>query len=774
MAESQRDKDRKFLDKVMKRLKKAFKAYGNNLRESIEDLRFLNGDQWDEDEKKRRKLRKQPMLTINMLPEKVDKVVGDIRQNRARIKVRTADMEADPNIAAIREGIIRGIEYDSNASAIYDYTGGRVAECGHGAWRYLTRWCEDNPFVQEIYMSLIKNSFTVLLDPAAKEPNKSDANWGFILSRMSREEFEETYPKADVPSESFSEVGEGLDKEKWWDGETITIAEYFEVQDEEKLKCLMADGTVLDKEEADKRIKEWIEKKDKIELFYKSINAPQIPLPQQASMPSIPSTSSPTLVGSIAPVPKMGSQTMNISAGGVNPPAQAATPVPKTPPPPITQIQQPMPGVKIDLPPEPRVLKEKSTKVRKVVQYVVTAVEVISGPNKVPGKYIPIVEVVGKERDIEGETIVRGIIRDAKDPQRLVNYWNTAGSETVALAPKAPWVGTAKQFEGYEEDYANANIDSLPFLKYNPDPKASGPPKRLGAGDPPMAIFSQISIAEKNLDRVTGGFELREAAPDASSKALIQRQKPTELSTFTYIDNLAQAICFGGKILNEMIPEVYDTERDVSIRNEDETETFVPINTTAENAAKLIEKYPHRYVGMNASMIRKAILGSGVDNKFNNIGIGKYKVIVDLGPSYATQRQEAVDNFVKLVQTAPELWKVAGDLIVENLDVMGSQKLANRIRKTMNPKFLEVKPGEVPPPPPPIPPALQLLMEKGQTEKIKQNKELLKTRVEMIRLYKETKETDTELRNEILKTIKELYTPEHYADSVLETPVNLG
>jgi len=765
MAESQRGKDRKFLDKVMKRLKKAFKAYGNNLHEAIEDLRFLNGDQWDEDEKKRRKSRKQPMLTINMLPEKVDRVVGDIRQNRARIKIRTADINADPNIAAIREGIIRGIEYDSNAAAIYDYTGGRVAECGHGAWRYLTRWCEDNPFVQEIYMSLIKNSFTVLLDPAAKEPNKSDAKWGFILSKMSREEFEDTYPKANVPSESFNEVGEGLDKERWWDGETLTIAEYFEIQEEDKVKCLMADGSVIDEEEANKRVEEWKSKKDKIELFYKSANTLTPQMQQQQPQPiPIPTSNTP------------GNQDMSISKGGVHPPVQAATPVFRTPPPPTPnsqQQQQPQGGVIIDLPPEPKILRHKNTKATKVVQYVVTAVDIISGPNPVPGKYIPIVEVTGKERDIEGETIVRGIVRDAKDPQRLVNYWNTAGSETVALAPKVPWVGTAKQFEGYEEDYANANIDSLPFLKYNPDPKAPGPPQRLGAGEPPMAIFSQISIAEKNLDRVTGGFELREAAPDASSKALIQRQKPTELSTFTYIDNLAQAICYGGKIINEMIPEVYDTERDVSVRNEDETETFVPINTTAENAARLIEKYPHRYIGMNASMIRKAILGNGIDNKFNSIGIGKYKVIVDLGPSYATQRQEAADNFVKLVQTAPELWKIAGDLIVENLDVAGSQKLANRIRKTMNPKFLELKPGEAPPPPPPTPPALQLLMEKGQTEKIKQNKELLKTRVEMIKLYKETKETDVELRNEILKTIKELYAPEHYADSVLEHPVNM-
>jgi hypothetical protein len=420
-------------------------------------------------------------------------------------------------------------------------------------------------------------------------------------------------------------------------------------------------------------------------------------------------------------------------------------------------------------PPKPEILKSRDIQSTKVVQYKLTAIDIISGPNRVPGKYIPIVEITGKERDIEGETKVRGLIRDAKDPQRLVNYWNTSAAETVAMAPKAPWIGTAKQFEGYEEDYANANIDNIPFLKYNPDVKAQGPPQRNRPAEPPVAVFTQISIAEKNLNMVTGNEGLREAAPDASSRALIQRQKPVELSTFTFIDNLAQGICFGGKIMNAMIPEVYDTERDANIRMEDDTDTFVPINTTAEAAVKLLMKNPERYRGMNASKIRKAILQKGLDSKFNDIGVGKYSVIVDLGPSYATQRQESADNFVKLVQTAPELWKVAGDLVVENLDINGAQKLAARLKKTLPPRLLELKPGEQPMPPPPVPPQIQMLMAKTETEKIKQQKELLRTKVEMIRLYKETKETDKGLRDEILKVLEQLHAPEHFADSVVNS-----
>ena len=754
-----------FLTKVKKRLKQGIEAYSDDRSAAAEDLRFLGGEQWDEEEKKRRKARQRPMLTLNMLPEKVDRVVGDMRQNRARVKIRPFSSDANIDVARIREGIIRSIEYNSNAPAIYDYAGGRMAECGFGTWRYLTRYCEDNPFVQEIYMSLIKNSFTVIIDPSAREPNKSDAKWAFIISKMSKDAFDTTYPKHKAIDVSM-EVGEGSEDEHWYEKDLVIVCEYYEVELETKTKCLMSDGIVLDKKEAEEKIEKWKKEQEQGSLAPGGITSPILLPTAQGTPPNIgtmgikPPGSGPAMASPGGPIPGPGTGTpppLPVGGTGTQPQSPMGMPVPSAP------VKSPTP--------EPKILDTKDTKVPKVLHYVVNAVEVLEGPKRVPGKYIPIVEATGKERDIEGKTSVRGIIRDAKDPMRLVNYWNTSAAELVALAPKAPWIGTAKQFEGYEEDYANANIDSFPFLKYNPDPKAQGAPQRNHAGDPPVAVFTQISIAERNLNTIVGvGADLREAAPDASQKALIQRQKPAELSTFVFVDNLAQAIAYGGKIMNEMIPEVYDTERDVNIKELDETETFLPINMSVEEALKLVESNPDRYRGMEAAKIRSVLLQKGKDHKFNDIGIGKYSVVVDLGPSYATQRQESADNFIKLAQTYPKLWDTHGDLIVENLDIAGANKFAARYRKVIPPRLLELKPGETPPPPPPIPPQMQLMMEKTNTEKIKQQKEQLKTRVEMIRLYKETKETDKELRNEILKVLKELHAPNHFADSIIKQP----
>ena len=141
--------EREFLDLATKRLKREIDADEHNRQAAIEDLKFLNGDQWDPAEEQRRRLRGRPCLKTNELPKYVNQVVGDMRHNRARIKVRPVDPAGDVNIARIRSGLISNIEYLSNAEAIYDYAGEMATSCGLGAWRVLTRYTEENPFICE-------------------------------------------------------------------------------------------------------------------------------------------------------------------------------------------------------------------------------------------------------------------------------------------------------------------------------------------------------------------------------------------------------------------------------------------------------------------------------------------------------------------------------------------------------------------------------------------------------------------------------------------------
>lgn len=713
-----------FLTLAVKRLKRSIDKDDHNRKAAIEDLEFLNGNQWDEGEKKRRKLRSRPCLTLNLLPKFVDQIVGDMRQNRPKIKIRPIDSKADPAIAKIREGIIWNIEYLSGAEAIHDDAGESTTACGYGAWRVLTRYTEENPFTQEIYLDPIENPFNVHMDPAAKHFMYSDANYAFILDEMPVDEFKETYPGKELPGDSL-EKGSGTDYEDWWDDETVRVAEYY-VREKKKIAMAQMDnGDVITLDEANKRITEWQEKNMTPVLS--------------------PATGMPGEMGGMP---------------------EGLTPLPPANPSPMMEQ-------------EPQIVKTRDTDKIKVKHYVITASEILK-EEECPGEFIPIILLRGRIRNIGGKTYVRGLIRDAKDPQRLVDYWNTAAAEAIALAPKTPWIGTAKQFQGYENDYAMANIENFPFLKYNID-QGAPPPTRVPFGDPPVAMFAQISRAEENLKSVVGMFnrDVGDQGPEMSGVAITKAQTPGDVATFAFIDNLARAIEHEGRIINSMIPEVYDTERDVRLRNVDDTETFAPINTTAANALENITTNPTRYQGLDKKKLMKSIQEKGDQAIFNDIAAGKYDVVVDVGPSYTTQRQESAQAMMDLVKADPQrLMGIAGDLIVRNLDFKDADTLATRLEKTLPAGLKELKEGEEPPPPAPPDPNVLISQAMVQVEELKvktaEQKLIFDTQIqeqklaiEKLKVMKEGLSDKNAIRKEILSVLQEVNAPTHPADALM-------
>src|SRR3972149_5706375 len=197
----------KILRLANKRLARCVDADQHNRSAAIEDLKFLNGEQWDENELKLARFRKRPALQINLLPKYVDQIVGEERLNRPRVKIRPVDSKADVHLARIREGIVRNSEYLSRADQIYDQAFEMAVSCGYGAWRGLTRYTEENPFIQEIYLESVKNPFLVFLDPDCKDDTVADAKFGFVLQRMPKEDFDEKWPNAQYPGERGEQKG---------------------------------------------------------------------------------------------------------------------------------------------------------------------------------------------------------------------------------------------------------------------------------------------------------------------------------------------------------------------------------------------------------------------------------------------------------------------------------------------------------------------------------------------------------------------------------------
>jgi hypothetical protein len=718
MAQSKAEK--KIIDKAVKQLKMAVDADSENRTAAIDDLRFLNGEQWDVREKKRRSDKGRPALTLNLLNHFVDQVVGDMLHNTPSIKIRPVDSSADITIAKIRQGIISGIEYNSNSKGIYGYAGKQMVGGAYGAWRVLTRYEESNPFLQEAYLEGIRNPFLVYLDPSSKDQNYADAEWGFVLEKVPKKEFEDRYPSCCCPCEPFK-VGKGLGNELWYEKDAVVIAEYFRKVKETRTMLQLKDGRVCTEEEFKELHEEWEEKQE--DLLAK------IGQPAPGGAPTAP-------IGAQQPYPPAQPPAPQ-GQPPVGGPAPQQAQGPQASPPPNPLVQQAK-----DLGEEPKIAKKRDTEVTTIRHWILTCLEIISGGvegKHFPGKYIPLVLLKGKELNIEGKNHVSSLIRPAKDNQKLYNFWQTAAAELIALQPKAPWLGTAKQFEGYENDYAAANVENFPMLKYNVDPEAPGPPQRSQPAQPPTAIFEQIRRSEESMKSILGMFNADVGGPTSqqTGAAVNAAQRPGDIGTFEFMENLSRAVMHTGRILNEIIPEIYDTKRDVRIRNMDESESFVPVNTTVGDAMKSLEKHPDRFHGMDIAKVRTLFAKDGKDAKFNDITAGKYDVVVTVGPSYATQRQESAQHLLQLVQSMPQQMGLAADLIVENMDFKGADELAGRLRKALPPNMVKPRPGEAPPMPPPPNPKVLIEQAKLEMQKLKIQQETVKLQHEQTKMQLE-------------------------------------
>jgi hypothetical protein len=294
------------------------------------------------------------------------------------------------------------------------------------------------------------------------------------------------------------------------------------------------------------------------------------------------------------------------------------------------------------------------------------------------GKWIPVIRVVGNEFEVDGRLYVSGLVRNAKDAQRMYNYWVSQEAEMLALAPKAPFIGYGGQFEGYEDKWKTANTNNWPYLEVNPDvTDGQGAvlplPQRA---QPPMASSGLLQAkagASEDIKSTTGQYNasLGMGSNERSGKAILARQREGDVGTFHYGDNLTRAVRHVARQLVDLIPKIYDTQRIARIIGEDGETKMVKINPEQPQPVNKI-------VDQNGIVIEKIY----------NPGVGKYDVVATTGPGYATKRQEALEAMAQLLQGNPQLWAVAGDLFVKNMDWPGAQEMSKRFAKTIDPKFL--------------------------------------------------------------------------------------
>jgi hypothetical protein len=597
----QKDSESNVLATARSRLDMAIGALSESREDEIDDLKFYAGSpdnrwQWPADVLATRgsvqgqTINARPCLTVNKLPQHVRQVTNDQRQNRPSGKVIPADDHADIEVADIFNGMVRHIEYISDADVAYDTACENQVSYGEGYIRILTEYCDENTFDQDIKIGRVRNSFSVYMDPTIQDPTGADAKWCFITEDITKDEYTRMYPDS-APITTLQTLGVGdQNLSQWLMEDTVRVADYYYLDyDKATLNLYPGNVTAFEGTLEDKQLKAIYGKpkktreSDRVKVKYCKINGYEI-------------------------------------------------------------------------------LEERDW----------------------AGKYIPVVRIVGNEFEVDGRLYVSGLVRNAKDAQRMYNYWVSQEAEMLALAPKAPFIGYGGQFEGYENQWKTANTTNWPYLEVNPDvTDGQGAVLPLPArAQPPMASSGLLQAkagASEDIKSSTGQYNasLGMGSNERSGKAILARQREGDVGTYHYGDNLARGIRHIVRQLVDLIPKIYDTQRVARIIGLDGETKMVKIDP------------------MQQEPVKKIMQDDMVIDKIYNPSVGKYDVVVATGPGYATKRQEALEAMAQLLQGNPSLWAVAGDLFVKNMDWPGAQEMAKRFAKTIDPKLMED--GDKPP-----------------------------------------------------------------------------
>lgn len=322
----------------------------------------------------------------------------------------------------------------------------------------------------------------------------------------------------------------------------------------------------------------------------------------------------------------------------------------------------------------------------KVVWFKLNAVEVLD-TTEWPGKYIPIFPMFGTEINADGRREWFGLVRTAKDPLRAFNYWKTNQAETIALAPKAPWVGPEGFMGASSALWRDSNRKNIPVLQYKHQTSQGQPlppPSRQAIEPPIMAITQAMTGAVDDLKAVTGMYDasLGNREADQSGVAIKQLQRQGQSSNFHYQDNAARTIRHLGRALVDLIPKVYDTQRVVKIVKPDDTADMVVINGTNKDK-------------------------DGLQKMFDP-NVGRYDVSISVGPSFQTRRQENLALMESMLNSplGKMMATVAPDLLVSMMDFQIAPELQDRLKKTLPPQFQDNQDGQ-----PQVPPQVQAQMQ---------------------------------------------------------------
>ena len=544
------------------------------------EQRFASGRQWEDALQVQRRQDNRPCLTMNRIPQFLHQVTNEQVLQPLAMRAQPVDDRADLETAKVVLGMFRHIEQTSNAEIAYRTAYEAAVGHGVGYFRVVTEYESPHSFKQVLKIRRIRNRFCCYLDPAHQDLDGSDANWGFVVERLSRHAYQERYGPApgvrgggttSSVSPTGSEVWVGTG-DTWITPEEVQVAEYFYREWVRDDLVLLADGSM-----------------------------------------------------------RLGRDTSR----------------------------------------DDLVIDRRPTQIPVVWWTKINGYQVLERTRWL-GTSIPIIPVYGEERDLDGEVERVGMVHGLMDPQMLFNYMRTAEAEAIGLAPRAPFVIAEGQLEGYETYWQQANVRNFAYLPYKPLTSggvAVPPPQRLAVEPAVQAITQAGMMAIEDMKAAVGIYDasLGGQGNETASIAIRDRERQGSLATAHYPANLRVSIRRAGMLCLELFPKIYDQAQMTRIIGEDGQSEQVGINQVWTDK-------------------------TGVERRYD-VTTGLYDLVVSCGPTYATQRQEAAERINGLVSAYPPVMAVAGDYLVQNLDMPHSQEIAARMKTQVPPEALAATEG---------------------------------------------------------------------------------
>ena len=308
--------------------------------------------------------------------------------------------------------------------------------------------------------------------------------------------------------------------------------------------------------------------------------------------------------------------------------------------------------------------RRRKVKTYQVERFIMTGTEVVKGPQKWAGRFIPLIPEYGIRSVIDGREIIRGKVRKGKDAQRIYNYATSAIIKTAAKSSKDHEWMTPAMAEGHIEDYEKMNIDQNPVYFFNPDSDFPQQfPKKTQGPVVQQALIQQVAQAREDISASVGagvGVQDGTSGDTRSGEAIREGNVNTEKGNSIYLNNHFRAIRYVGLQLADLMARLWTSQRQEKIIKPDGDEEFITINQTVTKTN-------------DAGEIETVIV--------NDLGQSSFDISLDVGPAYASQRQQGADQLTKLAAENPAFAQDTPDLIAKNLDIPGSKELSKRLRR---------------------------------------------------------------------------------------------